>query len=98
MKLATIDKDNFVGDPAFFKVPYNRLCSKEYAKTLADRIKAGEIAKVERVGGGAQESKQTTHTAVVDKNMNSVSVTHSLGMPSGVIPDGIGSMFNGWCV
>lgn len=97
MKLATIDKDTHVGDPAFFNVPYDKLCSKEYAKTLADKIKKGEIAKVERVGadGGKQESKQTTHTAVVDKDMNAVSVTHSLGMPSGVIPDGIGAMFNG---
>ncbi|KAI9000135.1 putative gamma-glutamyltranspeptidase [Hyaloraphidium curvatum] len=97
MKLATIDKDNYVGDPDFFDVPYERLCSKEYARTLADQIKAGKIARVERVGkdGGQKESTQTTHTAVVDKDMNAVSVTHSLGMPSGVITDGIGTMYNG---
>lgn len=97
MKLATIDKDTHVGDPAFYKVPYDMLTSKEYAKKLAERIKTGEIAKVERVGdGGKKESTQTTHTAVVDKDMNSVSVTHSLGMPSGVITEGLGFMFNGW--
>ena len=33
--------------------------------------------------------------AVVDKAGNCVTMTHSLGMPSGVITDGLGFMYNG---
>jgi gamma-glutamyltranspeptidase/glutathione hydrolase len=33
--------------------------------------------------------------AVVDRQGNCVTMTHSLGMPSGVITDGLGFMYNG---
>ncbi len=96
MKRATSDKDNFVGDPAFFDVPVDRLTDPAYAKTLAEQIKAGEVAHVERYGDGGQpESKNTTQISVVDAEGNIVTMTHSLGMPSGVITDGLGFMYNG---
>jgi gamma-glutamyltranspeptidase/glutathione hydrolase len=95
MKWATSDKDNFVGDPDFYDVPIERLTSRDYAAGLAEAIKAGEVAKVERLGGGMQESKNTTHIAVLDAAGNAVSMTHSLGMPSGVITEGLGFMYNG---
>jgi gamma-glutamyltranspeptidase/glutathione hydrolase len=41
------------------------------------------------------ELKDTTHVAVVDAQGNCVTMTHSLGMPSGVITDGLGFMYNG---
>jgi gamma-glutamyltranspeptidase/glutathione hydrolase len=44
MKRATSDKDNFVGDPAFFDVPVERLCEKGYAEELAESIRFGERA------------------------------------------------------
>ena len=44
---------------------------------------------------GAKEPKQTTHVAVVDYDGNCVTMTHSLGMPSGVITDNLGFMYNG---
>ena len=93
MKRATSDKDNFVGDPAFFDVPVDRLCSKNYAKELSETIKAGERASVERYP--SPESSKTTHVSVVDKDGNAVTMTHSLGMPSGVITEGLGFMYNG---
>jgi len=92
MKIATADKEAHVGDPAFFDVPLGRLTGKAYAAAAAARIKAGERATVERV---TAESPQTTHVAVVDKDGNCVTMTHSLGMPSGVITDGLGFMYNG---
>ncbi len=92
MKIATADKEAHVGDPAFVKVPLERLTGKEYAAECAQRIKAGERATVERL---TAESPQTTHVAVVDKDGNCVTMTHSLGMPSGVITDGLGFMYNG---
>lgn len=93
MKAATADKDNHVGDPAFFDVPMERLTSKAHAAEAAARIRAGEKHHVERIG--MEESKQTTHVAVIDAEGNAVTMTHSLGMPSGVITDGLGFMFNG---
>ncbi len=92
MKRATVDKDSFVGDPQFFDVPLERLTSKEHAAQLADSIRSGEKATVARL---AYEPRDTTHVAVVDRDGNAASMTHSLGMPSGVITDGLGFMFNG---
>ncbi|GAB5467510.1 MAG: gamma-glutamyltransferase [Rhodospirillales bacterium] len=95
MKRATSDKDNFVGDPDFFDVPVARLTDPAYARELARQIEAGEIAHVERHGGGYDESKNTTQISVADAEGNIVSMTHSLGMPSGIVTEGLGFMYNG---
>ncbi|MEM7426494.1 MAG: gamma-glutamyltransferase, partial [Pseudomonadota bacterium] len=92
MKAATADKDAHVGDPAFVTIP-DHLTDKAYAAGLADRIKGGEKMSVTRLG--QPEPKDTTHVAVVDKDGMCVTMTHSLGMPSGVISDGLGFMYNG---
>jgi gamma-glutamyltranspeptidase/glutathione hydrolase len=94
MKRATIDKDVHVGDPKFVDVPIERLNSKAYAKTMADEIKRGVKAKVPRFNSGAV-SKDTTHISVIDKDGNCFTMTHSLGMPSGVVTPGLGFMYNG---
>ena len=93
MKIATTDKDDHVGDPAFISIPVDRLTSKAYAQTLADKIRLGEKHHVDRMG--IPESQKTTHISVIDRGGNAVSMTHSLGMMSGVITDGLGFMFNG---
>ena len=95
MKIATVDKDLHVGDPRFVDVPLRRLTSKEYAKEMADKIKSGEKTHVPRVGPKALESKDTTQVTTVDEFGNCVSMTHSLGMPAGVVTDGLGFMYNG---
>ena len=94
MKRATSDKDNFVGDPNFVDVPVERLTSKAYGREQAAAIERGEVAHVERLRG-PKESLNTTHICVVDRAGNAVSMTHSLGMPSGVITEGLGFMYNG---
>jgi len=93
MKRATIDKDGHVGDPAFVDVPVARLTDKAYAGELAAAIRRGEKADVPRLGG-PMESPHTTHISVIDRQGNAVSMTHSLGMPSGVITPGLGFMYN----
>ena len=92
MKAATADKDAHVGDPSFVKIP-DRLTQKDYAAGIAKRIQAGERTRVTRLG--QPEPRDTTHVAVVDGAGNCVTMTHSLGMPSGVITDGLGFMYNG---
>ena len=94
MKIATVDKDRHVGDPRFVDVPVAHLLGKGYAAECAARIKAGEITHVPRLGQD-KESKDTTHLCVVDKAGDCVSLTHSLGMPSGVTTEGLGFIYNG---
>lgn len=94
MKRATSDKEQKVGDPKFVDVPIAELTSKAYALKQANAIKAGEIGTVERLTGGIP-SKDTTHVSVVDRDGMCVSMTHSLGLPSGVVAEGLGFMYNG---
>jgi gamma-glutamyltranspeptidase / glutathione hydrolase len=95
MKRATIDKDRHVGDPKFVDVPLDRLAGKEYAAALADEIRARRTADVPRFNVGGSVSRDTTHVSVIDADGNCVTMTHSLGMPSGVITPGLGFMYNG---
>ncbi|HYB41713.1 MAG TPA: gamma-glutamyltransferase [Candidatus Methylomirabilis sp.] len=94
MKRATIDKDRHVGDPRFVDVPVGRLTDKDYAAGLAAEIRSGRKADVPRFNTGAP-TRDTTHVSVIDADGNCVTMTHSLGMPSGVITDGLGFMYNG---
>ncbi|UYN97920.1 MAG: gamma-glutamyltransferase family protein [Enhydrobacter sp.] len=94
MKRATIDKDAHVGDPAFVDVPVAHLTSKAYAAGMADEIRRGVKASVPRFNSGAA-SKDTTHISVLDRDGNCFTMTHSLGMPSGVVTPGLGFMYNG---
>ncbi len=93
MKRATIDKDAHVGDPRFVEVPLERLTGKDYAREHAAAIRRGEIAHVPRLQQG-RDMKDTTHISTADEHGNAVAMTHSLGMSSGVITEGLGFMYN----
>ena len=93
MKRMTIDKERHLGDPAYVDVPVERLLSKEYCALLADEIRAGIRATVDRPED--RSSRETTHVSVIDRDGNAVALTHTLGSPSGVITPGLGFMFNG---
>lgn len=96
MKIATVDKDTRVGDPRFFETPLAELASKEYGARMAERIRRGEKTRVPRLNaGGGREPKDTTQVCVVDGEGGCVSLTHSLGRPSGVVTEGLGFMYNG---
>ena len=95
MKIATADKDAKVGDPRFVRVPIEELTSKDYARRCADRIRRGEKTHVPRFNRGGAESKHTTQVCVVDIDGNAVTMTHTLGQPSGVVTEGLGFMYNG---
>lgn len=83
-----------VGDPRFVDVPLAELTSKDYAAKHAARIKVGERTHVPRLKD-RKESADTTHVTAVDENGVCVSLTHTLGTPSGVVTDGLGFMYNG---
>jgi len=94
IKHCIIDKAAHMGDPAYVDIPIDRLTGKTHAKALADRIKAGEKAHVERMPL-TRESKDTTQVSTLDEHGNAVTMTHTLGMPSGVISENLGFMYNG---
>lgn len=92
MKRMTIDKDMHMGDPEYVHVPVKQLLSKEHTAKLAESIRRGERANVERLD---LSQRDTTHISVIDAEGNAVAMTHSLGSPSGAITDGLGFMYNG---
>ncbi len=94
MKWMTIDKDAHIGDPDFVDVPVEMLLSPEHASALAGRIRTGEKASVQRAELPA-DPPDTTVVCVIDAEGNAVSLTHTLGIPSGVITPGLGFMYNG---
>ena len=92
MKIAGLDKERHIGDPDFAPPPLDRLLSDAYADECATRIKAGEKTRLPRTGGTC---KDTTTISCWDADGMVVSLTHTLGTPSGVIPPGTGFMLNG---
>ncbi len=95
MKIATADKDAHVGDPRFVDVPVHHLTSKDYARQMADKIRRREKTPVPRFNEGGAESRHTTQLCIVDYTGNAVTMTHTLGQPSGVITEGLGFMYTG---
>ncbi|WP_264712348.1 gamma-glutamyltransferase family protein [Limobrevibacterium gyesilva] len=92
MKIAGRDKEEHIGDPDFVPPPLDMLLSDTHADACAARIERGEKTPLPRVGSDA---KNTTTVSCVDAQGMVVSLTHTLGVPSGVIPPGTGFMLNG---
>ena len=92
------NRSHHVGDPDYYDVPTEGLISKGRAKLLAKNIsfdkasKASSIQKYNHV----EESKDTTHYSVIDRNGNAVSNTYTLGYSfgSGVTIPGTGILMN----
>jgi gamma-glutamyltranspeptidase / glutathione hydrolase len=92
MKIAGSDKDRHIGDPDFVPPPVDRLLSDAYADECAARIRRGEKTALSRVNA---DNKNTTTVSCIDRDGMVVSLTHTNGVPSGVIPPGTGFMLNG---
>lgn len=98
MKIATRDKDAHISDPRFVAPPIDRLLSDDYAGACAAAIRRGEKAAVPRMAPKASphgDARDTTHVSCVDADGMVVSLTHSLGIPSGVVVPGTGFILNG---
>jgi gamma-glutamyltranspeptidase/glutathione hydrolase len=92
MKIAGYDKDRFIGDPDFTKPPLERLLSNAYADECAATIRSGKKTSLPRT---SSDAKNTTTVSCIDADGMVVSMTHTNGTPSGVIPPGLGFMLNG---
>ena len=94
MKRAQVVKDRDIGDPHFVDVPTDSIFDPATARADAEAIRRGEIARVPRATGPG-EGADTTHLCTLDADGNTVTMTHTLGMQSGVITPGLGFMYNG---
>ena len=97
MRLAIADRNRYVGDPNFVKVPVERLLSKEYARQRRALIHLDSTMPVAVAGDlGQPVESHTTHLNVVDAEGNMVALTQTLGaiFGSGVIAADTGVMFS----
>jgi gamma-glutamyltranspeptidase/glutathione hydrolase len=102
MKYVYADRTYHLGDTDFYPVPKDQLISKEYAKTIFDKIEkeknkafpSSEIKsfEVEQV----YESTETTHYSVYDSYGNAVSTTTTINSSfgSGIVVEGAGFLLN----
>jgi gamma-glutamyltranspeptidase/glutathione hydrolase len=84
-----------LGDPDYVTAPVKKLISRSYGEQIAKRIKLDEAGLVP-VPAGPQESMETTHFSVIDKDGNAVSVTTTLNgaFGNGHVVTGAGFLMN----
>jgi gamma-glutamyltranspeptidase/glutathione hydrolase len=93
------DRSEWLGDPAFFRVPVAGLISKKYAERLRAGINPDKATPSSSIKPGAPsqfESDQTTHYSIVDADGLAVSTTTTLngGFGSGQVVAGAGFLLN----
>ena len=95
-QLAFIDRNAKLADPDFVQVPIVELTSKDYARTLASKIRPDSALRTEAVTGATREGTQTTHYSVVDSLGNAVATTTTINelYGSGVFIPGAGIFMN----
>jgi gamma-glutamyltranspeptidase/glutathione hydrolase len=76
-KLAFADRDKYIADPAFAKVPVAELLSKDYAAGRRALIQPDRVIESPEPGIVVNHS-DTTYFTVVDKDHNAVSFINSL--------------------
>jgi gamma-glutamyltranspeptidase/glutathione hydrolase len=75
------DRNYFLGDPDFVKLPMAALVNPEYLKSRMSDFTFDKASKSSDIANGkiqGYESKQTTHYSIVDAAGNAVSVTTTL--------------------
>src|SRR3569623_2211780 len=93
-RLAFEDRARFYADPHFYQAPIDHLLSKDYAKERAKLIRPDRIL-TPTYKGQAPFHGDTTYFTCADKDGMMVSQIQSnyRGMGSGLMPDGLGFMF-----
>ena len=102
MRRAYLDRARHLGDPDFTKIPVSRLTSKEHARSLAANILPDRASSSVELGKDIvttvadDESDETTHFSVLDRNGMAVANTFTLegGYGSKVVVKGAGFLLN----
>jgi gamma-glutamyltranspeptidase/glutathione hydrolase len=99
MRRAYADRNTYVGDPDFMKVPIAGLLDRAYLAKRRESIDperatpSGDVAPGQPAGS---EHTETTHYSVVDSEGNAVAVTYTLngGFGNGITVPGLGFLLN----
>lgn len=96
---AYADRNYFLGDPDFVKIPKNKLLDKTYLKDRMKSFTWEKATKSSDVSHGEisiSESNETTHYSIVDQDGNAVSVTTTLNGAYGskLYSEELGFFFN----
>ncbi|QQA76131.1 gamma-glutamyltransferase [Pectobacterium parmentieri] len=98
MRHAYMDRNTYLGDPAFVSNPVERLLSKDYAAEIRKQIEPENATPSKNVqpGIGPHERPETTHYSIVDNQGNAVSTTYTVNGRFGsvVIAPGTGFFLN----
>ena len=99
MRRAYADRNEYVGDPAFVKVPIAGLLDPAYLSRLRGSIDPERATPSDQVRPGkpsGTEQMETTHYSVVDSEGNAVAVTYTLngGYGNGITVPGLGFLIN----
>lgn len=94
-KLVFEDRAKYYADMDFAKIPVKSLISKEYAAERRKLINPNRASKHLDAGNPALKDGDTIYLTVADKDGNMVSLIQSnyRGFGSGMMPDGLGFMF-----
>jgi gamma-glutamyltranspeptidase / glutathione hydrolase len=99
MRRAYADRNEYVGDPDFVKVPIAGLLDPAYLGKLRASIDPERATPSDAVRPGrpaGTEQMETTHYSVVDADGNAVAVTYTLngGFGNGITVPGLGFLLN----
>jgi len=99
MRRAYADRNTYVGDPDFIKVPIAGLLDPAYLAKRRESIdpeRATPSADVAPGHPAGSEHTETTHYSVVDSEGNAVAVTYTLngGFGNGITVPGLGFLLN----
>ncbi|PYR13920.1 MAG: gamma-glutamyltransferase [Acidobacteria bacterium] len=99
MRRAYADRNEYVGDPDFVKVPIAGLLDRAYLAKLRASIDPARATPSDAVRPGrpaGTEQPETTHYSVVDADGNAVAVTYTLngGYGNGITVPGLGFLIN----
>lgn len=96
---AYADRNFYLGDPDFVKIPVNELLNSDYLKSRMSNFSFDLASKSSDIKEGEitfAESMETTHYSIVDAEGNAVSVTTTLngGYGSKIFIDDLGFFMN----
>ncbi len=86
MRHAYLDRNTYLGDPAFVRNPVERLLSPGYAASIRAQITdRATPSKDLRPGVAPHEMPETTHYSIVDAAGNAVSTTYTINGSFGAV-------------
>jgi len=96
MARAFMDRNAYMGDPAFVHNPVEQMLSKSYAATRRATIDPKRATPITDIKPGLTDGPSTTHYSIVDAEGNAVSITTTLNNSYGsaVTVAGAGFLLN----